>query len=239
VFQRIFLSAILAGVLAGLALTALQSVTTTPLILAAESYETAAPAHEHATGSAAHVHADEAAWAPANGLERTFYTALANVVMGVAFGLLLAACFALSGRAIDGRRGVVWGLAGFAVFSLAPGLGLPPELPGSMAAELSARQAWWLAAAGATGLGLWLLVFPRAAWCKALGIAALALPHLVGAPHPETYGGTVPSEMASHFATASLAGMAVFWAVLGWLAGTLFARGDERRQDASVTAHAA
>ena len=27
------------------------------------------------------------------------------------------------------RQGLFWGFAGFAVFTLAPGLGLPPELP--------------------------------------------------------------------------------------------------------------
>jgi len=233
VFQRIFLSALVAGILAGLLLTALQAVTTTPLILAAETYEQAPPAHQHAAGTVAQEH-EAAEWTPADGLERTFYTGLANALTGVAFALLLLAAFALSGRAVDGRRGVVWGLAGYAVFALAPGLGLPPELPGSMAADLGARQLWWLGTAGATGLGLWLLVFPRALWCKGLGILALALPHLIGAPHPEAYGGPVPPEMAGHFAAASLATMAVFWAALGWLAGTLFARGADRERAADL-----
>jgi len=38
--------------------------------------------------------------------------------MAVGYALLLVACFSLSGRAVDGRRGVLWGLAGFAAFSL-------------------------------------------------------------------------------------------------------------------------
>src|SRR3974390_3265881 len=42
------------------------------------------------------------------------------------------------------HEGLMWGLAGFAVFTLAPGLGLPPELPGVPAAPLLSRQLWWV-----------------------------------------------------------------------------------------------
>lgn len=209
-FRRIFLTAVLAGVAAGLLLTALQALTTVPLILEAESYETAAT--------------QEAVWAPAEGLERGVYTGFANVLSAVGFALLLAAGFALRGRPVDGRRGALWGLAGFATFSLAPALGLPPELPGSLAAELSARQGWWLATVGLTGLGLWLLVLGRTHWQRGLGIVAIAAPHLVGAPHPPELGGPVPPELAAHFAATALGVMAVFWVLLGWLAGSLFAR---------------
>jgi len=230
-FYRIFLTAFLAGAAAALVLSAIQAFTTVPLILAAETYE-------HAAATPAQEPADEA-WAPAEGIERTLYTALGNLVIGVGYALLLAACFALSGQAVDGRRGLLWGLAGFATFSLAPGLGLPPELPGSIAAELGARQLWWLATAGATALGLWLLAFASAPWLKGLGVVVLALPHVVGAPHPEAYGGPVPPELAGHFAAASLATMAVFWALLGWLAGLLYARADERDGQAALAERAA
>ena len=52
-------------------------------------------------------------------------------------------------------------MAGFAVFMLAPSLGLPPELPGMPAAELGPRQVWWLLTAAATAAGLALLAFRR------------------------------------------------------------------------------
>ena len=67
-FQRILLASIVAGVVAGIALTALQSGAVTPLVLAAETYETAGgdPAllphrhgdstHTHAAGGLAHEH---------------------------------------------------------------------------------------------------------------------------------------------------------------------------------------
>ncbi len=41
--------------------------------------------------------------------------------------------------------GLLWGLAGFVVFVLAPNFGLPPELPGMQAGDLMQRQIWWLA----------------------------------------------------------------------------------------------
>ena len=67
-FQRIVLASIAAGVVAGIALTALQSGAVTPLVLAAETYETTGgdPAlfphrhgdytHTHASGGLAHEH---------------------------------------------------------------------------------------------------------------------------------------------------------------------------------------
>jgi predicted cobalt transporter CbtA len=61
---------------------------------------------------------------------------LANVSMAVGFALMLVAAFALSGRRITWRSGLLWGLAGYGVFFVAPSLGLPPEVPGTLAAPL-------------------------------------------------------------------------------------------------------
>ena len=107
--------------------------------------QTAAHAHEHGDG-----------WAPADGAERTFFTFAANMVTGIGFALLLVAVSELFGGIADWRQGVFWGLAGFAVFTLAPGLGLPPELPAMPAADLGERQAWWLGTVLATGAALGL-----------------------------------------------------------------------------------
>ncbi len=159
-----------------------------------------------------------------DGIERTLFTSFGNIVAGIGFALMLVAGFALNGGEIDGRRGVLWGVAGFAVFSLAPALGLPPEVPGAMAAELVARQGWWLAVVAATALGLGLMVFGRKTVWIVLGVVVLAAPHIVGAPHPEKLGGPVPPELAAHFVAASLVTAAVFWVVLGWLSGTLYRR---------------
>jgi cobalt transporter subunit CbtA len=243
--RRMFLAAIAAGLLAGLLITAVQTVTTTPIILHAEKYEHGGgKAHKHdallpgggrvtlTSGNAvqlAHAgHGDAATTGDAaafgGGLDRLLHTGLANLVLGVGFALLLVACFALYGRPVDARRGVLWGLAGFAVFTLAPGLGLPPEVPGAKAAALTDRQIWWACAAAAAALGLWLMVFARQHALKVLGVVVVALPHLVGAPHPAEIGGKVPAELAGHFAAASIVVSAIFWASLGWLGGTFWQR---------------
>jgi len=178
--------------------------------------------HQHADGKAAKTGGSGAPIG--GGLERLFYTGLANLLMGVGFALLLVACFALYGKPVDPRRGVLWGLAGFAVFTLAPGLGLPPEVPGAKAAAVTDRQIWWAFAAAAAALGLWLMVFARQHALKVLGVFVIALPHLVGAPQPAEIGGSVPPELAGHFAAASIVVSAIFWASLGWLSGTFWER---------------
>jgi cobalt transporter subunit CbtA len=238
-FRRIFATAILAGLLGGAFSALVHHFTTTPLILHAERYETAAPADGHRHGAAldrglklfaaAQAHGDEQAgakevWAPGDGLERTAYTLMSEILTAVGFALVLAACFSLSGRAITGPEGLLWGLGGFGAISLAPALGLPPEVPGSMAAELVARQTWWFFCVASSVAGLWILVFRKGMAWIAAGIFLLVLPHAVGAPQPAAVGGRVPPEIAGHFVAASLVTAAVFWCVLGWLSGTFWQR---------------
>ena len=52
----------------------------------------------------------------------------------------------------------------------------------------------------------------------------IALPHIVGAPHPHEYVSTAPAELAGHFAATSLAVTAIFWAVLGYASGAFYER---------------
>ena len=225
VIRRFLASALLAGFLAGLAITLLQPFTTTPLILQAEAYEHAASAPASGTPHAHdHAQGEDSGWKPSGGMERLVFTALANAIAGVGFGFLLVAGFALWGGKANGRTGVIWGMAGFTVFTLAPSLGLAPELPTTQAAGLMARQTWWILTAAATAVGLWLLVFPRKPLAAAAGIAAMALPHIIGAPHPHGFSAQIPPELAAHFAAASIVTSAVFWACLGWLAGAFYAR---------------
>ena len=226
-FRRVFATALIAGALCGLGISAVQELTTTPLILHAETFEKSGDAALDSGvrfAGRAFAHGDSAAGSPTGGLERALYTTLANVLTGVGFALLLAACFALAGRPVDGRTGVLWGIAGFATVNLAPALGLPPEVPGTLAAELAARQGWWLLCATATAAGLWAMALRGGAVWAPLGIALLAAPHLIGAPQPERMGGAVPPELAAQFAAASLVTAAIFWCGLGWLSGALWKR---------------
>lgn len=241
-FRRIFFTAIFAGFLGGIGISVVHEFTTTPIILHAEEFESkgAPTAHKHSSSgpaanpvlvlaqSKAEPATDHAQWAPSDGLERTLYTTLANILTGIGFALILVACFALSGRAANGRTGVLWGIAGFAAINLAPALGLPPEVPGALAAELGPRQGWWLLCVAATATGLWMLVFRQGALWIVAGIALIALPHAIGAPQPARMGGAVPPELAGHFAAASLVTAAIFWTTLGWLSGTFWQRSEAK-----------
>ncbi|MFZ1429926.1 MAG: CbtA family protein [Geminicoccaceae bacterium] len=235
--RNLLLTAIVAGSIGGVAMTVLQTQSVVPLILEAETYEDAAPAappvaHVHAHDAHEHVH-EAGAWKPADGGERTAFTAAANVLTAIGFSLMLVACFSLRNRPVGLVQGILWGLAGFAAFSAAPALGLPPELPGSVAAPLADRQAWWLATAAATMIGLAVVVFAPRPWAKIAGAGLVLLPHLVGAPHLEAHAeGGVPAELAADFVMASLGSAAVLWLLLGGMSGWLYSRWGMATRDA-------
>jgi cobalt transporter subunit CbtA len=222
-FRNIVLVAAIAGVLAGLGMTVAQQLTTVPLILKAEVYEEqgATAAHDHgdaAAQPAAHEHGDEG-WQPADGFERTAFTLLANIVTGVGFALLLVAASELADGITGWRQGVFWGLAGFAVFTLAPSLGLPPELPAMPAAELGARQLWWVATAFSAAAALALMFYGRTPLAIVAAVALLVAPHLIGAPEPASYDTPIPEGLHHSFVVAVVLTALLFWVLLGALAG--------------------
>jgi len=120
--------------------------------------------------------------------------------------------------------GLGWGLAGFLVFFVAPSLGLPPELPGTDSAELRSRQAWWLFTAAATGMGLFGLILAKQRWLQIGGAGLLALPHLIGAPHPEVAHALAPETLQQHFVVLTSINNAFFWLALGALSGRLLSK---------------
>ncbi|HWJ72935.1 MAG TPA: CbtA family protein [Kaistia sp.] len=229
--KSIVLSAFGAGLLVGVVLTAVQFVTTEPLILHGETYEQAAEApapeaapaaamsmagHDHgaaATGEAHHHDAN--AWEPADGFERSAYTLLANLLMGVAVSAILLGVMTLKGDPIDARRGVLWGLGGFFAASLMPALGLAPELPGTAAAEIGSRQLWWLGTAAASAVALGLVVFARGYLLKLLGVMLAIVPHVIGAPQPPTLEAAYPAALGAEFVVASLVASALLWSLAG------------------------
>lgn len=214
-FKRLLTTAALTGLLAGLLLTAVQQLQIEPLLLDAERYEHAADNHAPHPDDE-HSHAD---WQPRAGMERSLYTGGANIVMAVGFALLLGGATTLRGAPLDWRSGLLWGAAGYAVFFIAPALGLPPEVPGAQTAGLAARQFWWLAAVLCTAGGLALAVFARGRTVRVLAVPLLLAPHLIGAPQTEVHGGTAPAELAQAFVAASVTANAVFWLTLGGLFG--------------------
>jgi cobalt transporter subunit CbtA len=130
----------------------------------------------------------------------------------------------MHGGEINGRIGIIWGMAGFAIFTLSPSLGLPPEVPGVMVSELVGRQEWWLAAAVSMAVGLWLMVFCKGPLFILFGVIIIVLPHAIGAPQPNEFGGPVPAVLAGQFVAASIVIAAIFWVMLGWLSGNLYQR---------------
>ncbi|MCJ2120898.1 CbtA family protein [Methylobacterium sp. J-001] len=241
---RLLSAALAAGFLAAVVVTGLELTLTSPLIVAAERYE------NHETHQAqrdlpivlAHAGHDHAApdtapdWQPGEGLPRMAFTALATLVGAVGYALLLGAAILACGREPTRQVGVAFAIAGFASVALAPGLGLPPELPGSEAAPLATRQAWWVMTAAATGMGLYLIAIRRSLIAIMGGLVLIIAPHVVGAPQAPEAASELPAALAAQFAARSLAISFVFWLLIGlgfgW-AWQAFARGPARG-----TAHA-
>ena len=200
------------------------------LIFGDDTAVPAADGAEERSGSAgrsgathSHDHDHGGGWAPEDGVERTFRTAVSNVATAIGFALLLVAVFAWRGGA-TWRQGLLWGAAGFFVFFLNPAVGLRPEIPGAFAAGLLDRQLWWLLAVACSAAGVGLLVFAPKAAAKVGGAVLLAVPHLVGAPHPEVPGGLAPDGLTDSFVVAAAATNAAFWLVLGVVAAVTFGR---------------
>jgi cobalt transporter subunit CbtA len=250
-FRAIVFSSVVAGFVVGAIVTVIQQFGTVPLILKAEVFEKAAERHDREAAPAAaqggvvkhshaeHQHAAEA-WEPQDGLERNAYTAAANVLTAIGFALLLTAIFAMrsgkTGSGVSWHEGLTWGLAGFAVFTLAPGLGLPPELPGVPAAPLLSRQIWWVLAATTTAGGLGLIFFRRSVPSSIVGLVLIVLPHAIGAPELEHIETNVPTSLSHQFVVAVTLTSLIFWFMLGSLTSIAFAYFDRNALKAAPSA---
>ncbi len=229
-FRQIVFYALLVGALSGLLLTAVQFWQVIPIIQSAERFESetvSVTTHEHAIhNDAVHEH-PEGAWKPAEGVERTVFTLLSNVLSGIGFALVLMVAIMFSRKInselkLDWRHGLLWGTAGYAVFFLAPSFGVPPGIPGAIAAPLEVRQLWWLIAVVCTAAGLAGVAFGKSPWRWATP-GLLVVPFLVGAPSSPTY---VPAnqspavtaelaELGQQFISATAIANAAFWLALG------------------------
>ncbi len=217
---RVLLAAILAGIAAGLIMGAIQHVRLTPLILEAETYENRGRVHGATTGETAPADSDQdEGWAPAGGWERTLSTFATSAMAGAAFAAILAGVSLLTGIPITRENGVIWGLCGFLAVTLAPAMGLPPELPGMPAADLMTRQIWWAGTIAATAAALYLIATRRETWALALAIIIMGLPHIIGPPYPASHESAVPASLAAVFAANSIAANAIFWVLIGSFLG--------------------
>lgn len=244
-FRNVVFIAAIAGLVAGVVLACMQAYATVPLILKAEVYEQAGSGHDHAAAPAAPAEnaagtmamssaapapaeamapAEDEGWAPADGFERFGFSVVANIVTGIGFALVLVAVSEFAGGIGNWRQGLFWGLAGFAVFTLAPGLGLPPELPAMPAADLVQRQIWWWATVVATAAGLGLIAFRRSLPLAILAVALIVAPHIVGAPQPDSFETAIPEGLHHQFVVAVTLTNLVFWLMLGMVVGLVRGR---------------
>lgn len=221
-FKNIVISALIVGAIAGAILGALQNFTTSPIILAAEFYEVTAAPDEHTHDAADHQH-DAEEWGPEDGFERITYTILASILTAVGFAMLTIAAMAYTEK-VKPLHGLLFGLAGYIIFFVAPSLGLVPEIPGSLAANLEGRQGWWMMTVILTAAGLACLAFIPSLF-RLFGVALIAIPHIIGAPLPEHHGflNTHPdavaalTELSGQFVIMTGATLLVFWVILGLL----------------------
>ena len=196
-------------------------------------HETQASKHDHS--GVTHDHSAES-WVPENGVERTFFTVVSNIVTGIAFSLMLVAVYLLLGKHVDSNSGLLWGAAGFVVFSAAPALGLPPELPGMTVAALESRIVWWVGTVFSTVIGIGLFTETKTMIPKIVAVTLLAAPHIIGAPHPQLFESFVPAELSAQFVVASLATSAFFWMVLGTATGYFYQRLFLNTSESTATA---
>jgi len=175
-FRNLVLSAVTIAIVAGLFLSLYQYFFITPIIIASEVYEVIEPMMSYTVE----------AWSPEEGLERTSFSFMANFLISFGYALLLLTMMATK-DSMKLAQGFMWGIAAYLSIFVAPALGLAPEIPGMEAAYLEGRQTWWLLTVFLTALGLWSIAY-QAFILKGMGGLLLIIPHLIGAPQPETHG---------------------------------------------------
>lgn len=234
-FQKLMTGALIAGAAAGLVAALLHFLLIQDLILLGERYETGEIVHfgsgSEMAGAGAEeshgaVHVEDEGDEPSP-LTRNALTLAFTVILYSAYAMLVSAGFAIAaqmGAKIDAARGALWGLAGYGAFQLAPGMGLAPELPGTLAAEIGARQVWWWGTVLATGLGAALIGYGRSVVMIALGGVIALVPHLIGAPVLDAFSGRAPSELGALFSARVLGVGLVAWVTLGAVAGWRWSR---------------
>ncbi|UWR15240.1 CbtA family protein [Sulfitobacter sp. M368] len=219
--SRFIISAVFAGAAAGLLTGLLQLVFVQPVLLHAELYEGGDLVHFGAEAVSAHPEL------PGFDLMRDGLSVIFTMLTYTGYALILIGAMSFAeerGTPITARWGILWGVAGFVAFHLAPGFSLAPEVPGVAAADVTARQIWWFATVGAAAVALWLIAFGRSPVMILIAAALLAAPHLVGAPEPDSFSGPVPTEIGALFAARALGVGLAAWVMLGAFAAYFWQR---------------
>lgn len=214
-FKNIFVSAVVCGAIAGVLATVMQMLLVTPLLMEAELFE---------TGQSMHFITDGSPESPIKHVDiwedpyRHLMTLCFNLVTFTGFGFILVAAMAFfqkRGFTLSKAEGIVAGVSGFIVFQLAPSVGLPPELPGTIGVTVGLKQTWWIITILSTTVGILLLFLDKHKVVSGAGIIFITIPHLIGHPKLETYFGVAPPELAAEFASRALAVSLIAWIILG------------------------
>lgn len=225
--HKILIAALLAGTIAGLLYTGIQRVQLIPLIEEAELLEhrsdTTHTEENPILDSVPHQHDHKH---PESTSKRTLKTLLSNILAGIGFALVVVSAITFTGHK-GWYKGLLWGIAGYFVFFVAPSIGLQPKVPGTAAADLQLQQLWWLATVLASASGLAFMIFAQKAVYKGIGLVFLISPHIVGAPIPEQSTPNAVEQLSQHFVAAAAIANGLFWIILGCVSGILVERANK------------
>ncbi|GAC1532092.1 MAG: CbtA family protein [Ramlibacter sp.] len=187
-FVRLIWSALVAALIVGSVQFGIEQWRAVPILRAAEVFES----HKVESAEPEHAHGDPGLAVDDEVPFRAAWTWIANVLHGFSMALLMFAVMGWwvwrrGGAVAPSRLALTVAAAGLLSLDVWPTLGLPADLPGMDAADLGARQVWWLLAAASAALACALLAgiatrrLPsRWRWLAALLL--LALPFIIGAP---------------------------------------------------------
>jgi cobalt transporter subunit CbtA len=191
---KIILSTLLAGLLAGLVLATLQYVRLEPLIQAAETFE---------LGGEPTMRNELTRFAP-------------PLLAGAGFAILMVGVSMLTNIPITKQNGLIWGICGFVAVSLAPSIGLPPQLPGMPAIDLHTRQIWWVSTILFTSAAIYLWIKAKDHWWRIVAIFFAFAPQLFAPVIAAKTEGNLPASLAAEFASSSLATNFIMWLAIGF-----------------------
>jgi cobalt transporter subunit CbtA len=222
---KIILSTLCAGLLAGLIMAGIQYVRLTPLIEAAEVYETPEteaiaeankPCVETMPGMKMCNDDGRPSWKPEDGWQRTIITTTASLIAGSGFAILMVGVSMLTNIPVTKQNGLIWGICGFIAVTLAPSIGLPPELPGMPVVDLHTRQIWWIATILLTGAAIFLWIKAKNYWWQIAAIIFAITPQFFAPINAVKSEGNLPASLAAEFASSSLAANLVMWLAIGF-----------------------
>ncbi len=224
--KKVFIVAIISGIISGIFLGTVQKIQTVPLILEAEQYEggklisydqNKIQVKEH------HEEHDESSnvWGPENGFERTAFTYGADIILAIGFSFVLISLYIYISN-VSIKTGLIASIIGYSSFFLIPSLGLSPEIPGMVAAPLYLRQIWWISTVLLSLIALSVLFFNSNIKYKLISILAIFVPFIIGAPLPSFEAGTAPQELLEKFVESAYITNGLFWLVLGMISSVLY-----------------